>query len=81
MKRASPRCKSRRAGSIPTPTEENAQIKQIVGLLVKHGAPLDLFSAVAIGDEQQVRQLLQHDPQSANARGQTATRLSISPWA
>jgi ankyrin repeat protein len=53
----------------PNSEEENAEIKQIVALLLEHGATLDLFSAVAIGDEAQVRQLLKQDPKSANARG------------
>ena len=36
--------------------------------LRKHGASVDFFSAVAIGDEEQVRQMLEHEPRLANSR-------------
>ncbi len=36
---------------------------------MKHGATIDLFSAVAIGDEEQVVRLLKQIPVSANSRG------------
>lgn len=53
----------------PDQHKENAEIREIVALLVKSGATMDLFSAVAIGDEVQVRKLLEKDPASANSRG------------
>ncbi len=53
----------------PDHDKENAEIQEIVALLVKSGAAVDLFSAVALGDEDQVRQLLEQDPASANSRG------------
>jgi ankyrin repeat protein len=53
----------------PTSEEENQEIKQIIEVLIRHGAPMDLFSAVAIGDETQVQTLLTSDRTMANARG------------
>jgi ankyrin repeat protein len=53
----------------PTHEQENSEIKQIVALLTKHGAQADLFSAVALGDEEGIPRLLKAHPQSANARG------------
>jgi ankyrin repeat protein len=53
----------------PNDDEENAAIKQVVALLRQHGATVDLFSAVAISNEQEVRRLLKIDPRSANSRG------------
>lgn len=53
----------------PGHDKENAEIKQIIALLVEHGASVDLFSAVATGDEEQVHRLLEHDPKLANSRG------------
>jgi ankyrin repeat protein len=57
------------AGQIhPTHGEENAQIKQTIAVLREHGGKIDLFSAVAIGELETVRHLLDQDPASANAR-------------
>jgi ankyrin repeat protein len=53
----------------PTHEKENAQIKQLIAVLTEHGAKVDLFSAVAIGDVEQVRRLLKLDPKSADSRG------------
>ena len=53
----------------PDHEQENSEIKQIIDLLTEHGAPIDLFSAVAVGDEEQVHRLLKNDPKSANSRG------------
>ena len=50
----------------PTEDKKNAEIKEIVALLRKHGAKIDLFSAVAIGDVEQVRALLAQVPKQAN---------------
>lgn len=52
----------------PDSHERNEDIRQTVAYLMEHGAQLDLFSAVAIGDLKQVRRLLASDPQSAAAR-------------
>jgi ankyrin repeat protein len=53
----------------PTADENNAEIKEIVALLRKHGARVDLFSAVAIGDVVQVRALLAQNSKLANTLG------------
>lgn len=53
----------------PTQDKQNTELKEMIALLRKHGAKLDLFSAVAIGDVEQVRTLLTQDPKQANARG------------
>ncbi len=53
----------------PTANRDNAQLREIVALLRKHGAKLDLFSAVAVGDADQVRRLLAQDPKQANSLG------------
>jgi ankyrin repeat protein len=47
--------------------EENTRIRETVAFLVEHGAMLDLFSAVALGDVNPVKGLLASDPQQANA--------------
>jgi uncharacterized protein len=52
----------------PTHAVKNQQIKQAIAVLRKHGATLDLFSAVAIGDAEEVARLVKIDPDSANAR-------------
>jgi ankyrin repeat protein len=49
--------------------EENREIRKMIAILVEHGAIVDLFSAVAIGDEKQVDRLLKQDPETANSRG------------
>jgi ankyrin repeat protein len=53
----------------PTDVERNREIKQIVATLLKHGATLDLFSAVAIGNEAEVERLLLKDPSLSSSRG------------
>jgi ankyrin repeat protein len=53
----------------PNHRSENAEIRRIVALLTTHGAPIDLFSAVAIGDDARVTLLLQVDPALADSRG------------
>jgi ankyrin repeat protein len=53
----------------PTAESKNNQIKQIVALLREHAVPVDLFSAVAIGDEPEVARLLEQHPELANTRG------------
>ena len=50
----------------PTADENNAANKEIVALLRKHGATLDFFLAVAIGNLDQVRTMLAQDPKQAN---------------
>jgi ankyrin repeat protein len=53
----------------PNNEKENSEIKQVVALLRERGAIVDLFSAVAIGDEEEVRRLLKNDPKAVNFRG------------
>ncbi len=53
----------------PNEEIENAKIQQQIKFLRDHGAVVDLFSAVAIGDEEEVRRLLKSNPASANSRG------------
>lgn len=58
------------AGEIrPDHEVENREIKKEVAILREHGATVDLFSAVAIGDEEQVGKLVRQGPDSANSRG------------
>jgi ankyrin repeat protein len=44
-----------------------AQNHEVAGLLLQHGAKLDLNSAVSLGRAEQVRQLLEQDPKLRNA--------------
>jgi ankyrin repeat protein len=53
----------------PESKEENRHLRQIVAILIEHGATLDLFTAVAIGDADAVARLLEQDPASVNTRG------------
>jgi ankyrin repeat protein len=53
----------------PTQEDENEEIKRTIDALTRHGAKMDLFTAVAIGDEEQVQKLLASDRQLANVRG------------
>jgi ankyrin repeat protein len=46
----------------------NAEIKKEMEVLVRHGARLDLVSAVVLGDEASVARLVKQDPGCANAR-------------
>ena len=46
----------------------NQEIRKIISALVSHGAKIDLFSAVATGDEEQVDRLLKQGRESANSR-------------
>lgn len=52
----------------PHSKAENQKIRRLISRLVKYGAELDVFSAVAIGDKAQVARLLKENPKSANAR-------------
>lgn len=52
----------------PTQNKENAEIKQIVDVLTAHGATMDLVSAVALGNTDEVQRLLENDPKLANSR-------------
>lgn len=59
----------------PDSKRENEDIKRVIAILREYGATLDLFSAVAIGDEEQVLRLLKENPQSANSRGPDGYRV------
>lgn len=48
---------------------KNPEIVKIVAILREHGASVDFFSAVAIGDGEQVKGLLAKNPGLANSRG------------
>jgi ankyrin repeat protein len=52
----------------PTSAEENQACTEVVRLLVKHGAHIDFFSAVATGDVNLVNQKLKDNPKLANSR-------------
>lgn len=52
----------------PSDTKENQQQMQIIDLLVQRGGQLDLFSAVATGNEEAVKIILKSDPDSKDAR-------------
>ncbi len=59
-------------------TAKNEETRQVVSLLLEHGATLDLFSAVAIGNEAHVAHMLQDNPESANLKGQNGPLLHIA---
>ncbi len=59
----------------------NQQAREVLSVLIKHGARFDLCSAVAIGDERQVAKSLAQNPASANARnarGFPAMHLAVT---
>ncbi|MCA9094077.1 MAG: ankyrin repeat domain-containing protein [Planctomycetaceae bacterium] len=57
-------------GRLPTDNKrEKSEIMEIVAELRRHGATVDLFSAVAIGDKEEIHRILQKDPQAANSLG------------
>jgi hypothetical protein len=55
-------------GIWPLQEKANQQLREAVAVLIKRGATPDLFSAVAIGDEELVAKLLAQNPAFANAR-------------
>ena len=62
------------------PENSNAEIKKEMQLLLRHGARLDLYSAVALGDESAVARLVKQDPACANAHsvgGYPALQLAV----
>ena len=56
------------ARDISSDAGETSDRRQVIDLLRKHGAKLDLFSAVAIGDLAAVTELLQQSPEQVNVR-------------
>ena len=42
--------------------EKNKDIRREISVLVQHGSPFDLFSAIAMADEAQVARLLTENP-------------------
>jgi ankyrin repeat protein len=52
----------------PNAPKRNSETKQMIALLRVRGAIVDLFSAVAIGDEEDVRRSLKSHPESAQSR-------------
>jgi ankyrin repeat protein len=60
---------------------ESAEIKQIVNLLRQHGARVDLFSMIAMNDEEAVQAILKKSPSDAAMRsggGYPALHLAIA---
>ncbi len=53
----------------PGEKEGNDKAKELITVLLEHGAKLDLFSAVAIGDDIHVAQLIKQNPAALNPRG------------
>lgn len=51
----------------PNDDEKNESIKKMVSVFRKHGAEIDIFSAVAIGDFESLVKLLGEDPKSSNS--------------
>ncbi|MEO1617271.1 MAG: ankyrin repeat domain-containing protein [Planctomycetota bacterium] len=51
----------------PNDDDKNESIKKMVTVLRKHGAEIDVFSAVAIGDFESLAKLLGEDPKSSNS--------------
>jgi ankyrin repeat protein len=65
----------------PGQEKSNQQAREVIAVLIKHGARFDLWSAVAIGDEEQVAKSLAQNPASANARnarGFPAMHLAVT---
>jgi ankyrin repeat protein len=61
--------------------EQNQELRDEIVILIRHGASLDLYSAVALGDEKRVAQFLAKNPSAANARdarGYPAIDLAIA---
>ena len=52
----------------PTSWGDNAEIKRIVAYLIERGATVDFFSAVVIGDLDQMRHMLKLNPRLASTR-------------
>jgi hypothetical protein len=50
----------------PTSWADNAEVKRIIAYLVERGATVDFFSAVAIGDLDQMRHRLETNPRLAS---------------
>jgi hypothetical protein len=48
----------------PTSWADNAEVKRIIAYLVERGATVDFFSAVAIGDLDQMRHMLETKPRA-----------------
>jgi len=64
----------------PSYEESNASIKKMVSVLIKHGAKLDVFSAIAIGDFDALSKLLEVEPKDANSysiEGYPALHMAI----
>ena len=59
--------------------KNNKSVKKVVAVLRKHGAELDVFSAVAIGDFQSLEKLLDEAPDASNAyfNGYSALHMAI----
>ncbi|MCO6046767.1 ankyrin repeat domain-containing protein [Aeoliella sp. ICT_H6.2] len=68
------------SGIHPEDNAKNESIKKMVSVLRKHGAELDVFSAVAIGDSDALAKLLEKDPKvsiSYSIEGYPAMHMAI----
>ena len=64
----------------PDDDEKNEGVKKMVEVLRKHGAEVDVFSAVAIGDFETLKNLLSEDPGASSSysiRGYPALHMAI----
>jgi ankyrin repeat protein len=67
-------------GIHPNNEAKNESIKKMVSVLRKHGAELDVFSAVAVGDFDALAELLEKDPKSSSSvssEGYPALHMAI----
>ena len=67
-------------GIRPDNDEKNKSIKKMVSVLAKHGAEIDAYSAVAIGDLELLRKLIDENPDAVNSssnRGLGVLHLAI----
>ena len=51
----------------PNDNDKNESIKRMVAVLRKHGAEIDIFSSVAVGDFESLKKLLDEDQKASNS--------------
>ena len=64
----------------PNHDEKNEDIKRMVAVLRKHGAKIDVFSAIAIGDFETLKEILAKEPKASNSyakNGYPALHMAI----
>src|SRR5215217_5815068 len=59
------------ASWVETPVEAAAQManREIMELLLEHGAPVDICTAIALGRDDRVREMLREDPSLKDTKG------------